>query len=50
MATQPFQDEVRLRPVGHDEIRGRALVAHVEAKLAARMPAISEQQPASGPA
>lgn len=49
MATTPLHEEPRLRPAGNDEIRGRALVAHIEAQLAAPMPASSQQKPTSGP-
>ncbi|MNT51447.1 hypothetical protein D3C72_1884120 [compost metagenome] len=34
MATKPVKTEPRVPATGNDEIRGRALVAHIDAKLA----------------
>ena len=34
MATKPVKTEPRVSATGHDEVRGRALVAHIDAKLA----------------
>lgn len=34
MATKPVKTEPRVPATGNDELRGRALVAHIEAKLA----------------
>ena len=48
MATTPLQEHPRLRPAGNDEIRGRALVAHIEAQLAEQMPATPQLKPISG--
>jgi hypothetical protein len=34
MATKPVKTERRVSATGNDEVRGRALVAHIDAKLA----------------
>lgn len=48
MATTPLQHEPIRRDSSHDEIRGRALVAHVEAQIALSEAADPADKPTSG--
>ena len=48
MTTTPLHEHPRLHPAGNDEIRGRALVAHIEAQLASSSPATPQLTPVSG--